>query len=197
MRADSIDGDVLPPADLRMPVTDTASTVPPIRIAPPPPGWRPGAAAPGLDADRLARRAMIFGILSLVANMVLLPSIIGILYGRRALRGGTARRSEAITGVVTGAVGLAVSVVALLLLLLPLLLIDRGAALQHEVEGRITTEMARQGTALTDVACPRTESPAAGTAISCTAQAAGIGAVRVDVTFTSPTSFTGQVVRAG
>jgi hypothetical protein len=196
VRAGSIGGDASTPADLRIHVTDTAPTVPPLRIAPPPPGWRPGA-APAVDADRLARRAMIFGILSLVANMVLLPSIIGIVYGRRALRRGTALRSEAIVGVATGAVGLAITLGALLLVVLPLLLVDRGAVLQHQVEARITAGMARQGTTLTDVRCPKPDSPRAGTAIACTAQATGVGPVRIDVTFTSPTAFTGQVVRAG
>ena len=195
MRAGSIGGVPSSPAELRIHVTDTAPSVPPLRIAPPPPGWRPGAAPAG-EADRLARRAMVFGIVSVVANMALLPSIIGITYGRRALRRGTALRSEAIAGVATGAVGLAVSLVALLLVVLPILLVDRGAVLQHRVEARITAAAARQGTPLTGVTCPKPDAARSGTAISCTAQAGGIGPVRVDVTFTSPTAFTARIVRA-
>jgi hypothetical protein len=195
MRVASIGRDVSSPADLRIHVTDFASPVPPLRIEPPL-GWGPGSAARA-EADRLARRAMVFGILSLVANVALLPSIIGVVYGRRALRRGTGLRSEAIAGVATGAVGLAVSLGAMLLVVLPLLLVDRGAVLQHQVEARITAATAQQATVLTDVRCPKPDSPQAGTAISCTAQASGVGPVQVDVTFTSPTSFTARLVQAG
>lgn len=175
-------------------MTDSAPTVPPLRIAPPPPGWNPRAAAAGSDADRLAHTALILGVVSLVANLLLIPSIIGIVYGRKALRTGTVQRGMAIMGIVTGAVGLA-SVAIALAIAIPLLLIDRGAILQHEVETRISSGMAGQGTTLTDVTCPKPESPRAGTAMSCTAQATGIGPVRVDVTFTSPSRFTAQVIR--
>lgn len=176
-------------------MTDTAPPFPPLRIEPPI-GWSPDSAARG-EADRLARRAMIFGILSLLANVVLIPSVIGITYGRRALRRGTALRGEAIAGVATGAVGLAISLGALLLVVLPLLLVDRGAVLQHQVEARITDAAAREGTTLTEVACPKPDSPQAGTVISCSAQATGVGPVQVDVTFTGPTSFSARLVRAG
>lgn len=173
-------------------------TTPPLLIAPPPPGWRAQPIG-SPEADRLARQAMIFGIVSLVANLLLIPSIIGIVHGRRSLRLGTTERSMAIAGVATGGVGLGVSLISLLVLL-PLSFLLRGLAdteLQHGVESSITTLASHQGATLTDVVCPAPHDPRAGSTLVCTAQDGSTGQVQVVVTFTSPTTFTARIAPVG
>ena len=151
------------------------------------------------EADRLARRAMIFGILSFIVNPLLLASIIGITYGRRSLKRGTANRSMAITGIVTGSVSGAMIVLSLVVLL-PLSLFLKGLAdteMQHSIEKTVTTMSAQQGTPLTDVVCPTPHDPQAGSTLTCTAQTAASGPVNLQITFTSRTTFTARVLDAG
>jgi hypothetical protein len=171
----------------------TVSTARPVRIDPPPPGWN--ARRPGTDADRTATTAMVAGILSFVVNPLLIASIIGIVYGRRALRAGTAYRGRAIAGIATGISGIVLIVLAVIV---GFLIGFLGAAAAHQgLESGIVRGMAQQGTTLTDVACPSSPSPRTGTTLVCTGQAAGIGPVRIDLAFTSETAYTARVVRAG
>jgi hypothetical protein len=178
-----------------MSVPDSA---PPLLIAPPPVGWS-GQPVGDAEADRLARRSMILGIVSFVVNPLFLASIIGVVYGRRSLKRGTANRSMAIAGIVTGAVSGGISLLALVVLL-PLSFFLRGVAdteMQHSIERTVTTMSAQQGAALTDVVCPTPHDPHAGSTITCTAQSAAAGAVGVRIMFTGPTNFTAQLVSAG
>jgi hypothetical protein len=173
-------------------------SAPPLLIAPPPGGWS-GRPVADPDADRLARRAMIVGILSFFVNPLLLASIIGIVYGRRSLKQGTSQRSMAIAGIVTGSVS-GVLILVSLAVLLPLSFFLRGVAdteMQHSVERSVTAMSEQQGAPLTDVACPAPHSPEAGSLLTCTAQSATAGAVDVQITFTSATTFRAQLVRAG
>jgi hypothetical protein len=171
---------------------------PPLLIAPPPPGWA-GRPVVSDEGDRLARRGLVLGVVSFAVNPLLLASIIGIVYGRKALRLGTTRRSEAIAGIVTGAVSGGLIVLSLAVLL-PISLILRNAAateLQHGVESSIVTLASHQGVTLTDVTCPAPREPQTGTVLDCTAIDGSSGTVQVRVTFTSPTTFTARVLPAG
>jgi len=173
----------------------TTTTARPVRIDPPPPGWNAKGAAP--DADRTATTAMVLGIVSLFANLVLIPSIIGIVYGRRALRSGTSQRGTAVAGIVTGVIGLVLNLVAAAIAVAVLAFgLNLGlGALQHGVEAGVVQEMAKQGTTLTDVACPVPATPRTGTTMTCTGQAEGIGPVRIEVAWTSETRYTAKVFR--
>jgi hypothetical protein len=169
-------------------VTDTA--LQPVRIPGPPPGWT-GRAAPSPDADKKATQALVFGIVSFVVDPLLLPTIIAITYGVKALRGGTAHRGRAVAGIVLGAAGIAIAV-GTLALMLPLLLVDRAAASQHALETSITTTMANAGDPVTGVHCPAVPSTAAGATVTCTADRAGAGQVRLAVAFLEGGRFTVQ-----
>lgn len=179
-------------------------SVPPVRIAPPPPGWTGGGAQRHRTPSRRQQRirsadrptaAMVLGIVSLVANILLLPSLIGILYGSRSLRAGTQHRGQAIAGIVCGSIGGAWSLVQLALVLLSVLL---GPSLTGDrIADSITASAARSGTALSEVVCPDPVSTAAGATLTCTAGSSQVGPVSIAVTFTdSSGGFDWRVARS-
>lgn len=185
-----------------MPSHDSAL---PARIAPPPAGWTGGRPARTRPERRpRARRevkqdrptaAMVFGIVSLVFNVLLLPSLIGILYGARSLRVGTAHRGQAIAGIVTGSIGALVTVVALGLRVA--LLLAPVAVSGAHVAASITASSAEAGTPLTAVVCPDVPVARAGTVITCSARAADGGPVTATVTFSgSGTGFDWRATRS-
>jgi len=171
-------------------------SAPPLLIAPPPPGWGERVVVDP-DADRLARRSMTFGLLSFVINPLLLCSIIGIVYGRKSLKLGTAHRTMAIVGIVAGAGGIVAIVVAFVIGVF-IGLHARDAALQRSLESSIMRSSASsQGMTLSDVTCPAPHDPTAGTTLECSAHTPDASSVRIQVTFTSSTAFTAQLLQEG
>lgn len=181
MRPGSIAGDVSSPADLRIHVTDTASTVPPTRIAPPPPGWQAGRAAP-TGSTRLATASLVLGIVAVVFDLLLVPTVLAIVFGAIALARGTGARTRAIVGMVLGVVGVLVACVVAAIAI-PVYLGVQHAAIAHVVEAGISEDASAQGLTFTDVACPTPRVVEAGAKLLCTARATGIGPVTLDVTF--------------
>ena len=174
-------------------MTDAA---PPLLIAPPPPGWR-GQVVSSPQADRLAVRSLTFGALSFVVNPFLLCSIIGITSGRKSLKLGTANRSMAIAGIITGVAGLVAVVIALVVGVV-VGLHAHDAALQHSLESSIMRSSASsQGTVLSDVTCPVPHDPRSGVTLVCSARTPDAEQVRLEVTFTSGSTFTAQLLHEG
>ena len=171
-------------------------SAPPLLIAPPPPGWSSQPASDP-EADRLARRSLTFGLLSFVINPLLLCSIIGIVYGRRSLKLGTAHRTMAMVGIVAGVGGLVAIVVGFAIGLF-IGLHAQDAALQHSLESSIMRNSASsQGVTLSDVTCPVPHYPRSGTTLVCSAQTPDATPVRIEVAFTSSSTFTAQLLQQG
>ena len=161
-------------------MTDTAA-VPPTRIAPPPPGWQAGRIA-STGGTRLATASLVLGVVAVVLDLLLIPTVLAIVFGAVALARGTAARTRAIVGIVLGVVGILIACVVAAVAI-PVYLGLQHAAIAHVVEAGIANDASAQGLTLTDVRCPTPRVVEAGAELVCTAQAAGIGPVALDVTF--------------
>ena len=121
----------------------------------------PGLVAPLVTLPRngLATAALVLGIASLVANLLLIPSILAVVFGVvglvRGARFGGSGEGRAIGGILLG-VGGVLAVLVELVLLAPVLL-----GLQHDAQlaslrSTVINQAAEEGVRLTDVSCPAT-----------------------------------------
>lgn len=162
-------------------MTDTSQTVPPLRIAPPPPGWTsapPAASGP----TGLATASLVLGIIALVCNVLLVPTILAVVFGAIALSKKTAGRTRSIVGIVLGALGI-VGLFVQLALLGGILVGVQQAAITSNVKASITAGLQDKGVAVTAVVCPPIGRPVAGTTETCTATTSSGVSYRVGVTF--------------
>lgn len=103
----------------------------PYAPAPPavmPPGPRPSpyAGAPAAQPATLSVLSLVFGVIGLVLSLFLvglLPAIAGVILGHLAMKREPHARGMAIAGLVTGYVGIAISVLWALIILVPIVLV--------------------------------------------------------------------------
>ena len=93
-----------------------------------PPGVVPSpyAGAPAAQPSTLSVLSLVFGVIGLVLSLFLvglLPAIAGVILGHIALKREPHARGMAVGGLVTGYVGVAISVLWALIILVPLLLV--------------------------------------------------------------------------
>ncbi|MCU1472596.1 DUF2510 domain-containing protein [Amnibacterium sp.] len=139
----------------------------PARFAPPAPGAPPVAPPPGAPYSatlpRLAPRSngmasagLSFGIVSLLANVLLVPTVLGIAFGAigiaRAPRRGGVGQARAIVGIVLSAVGIVAAGVQLAVLIPIFVGIQHGAVV-GAVKASISDHAASQGVAIASVEC--------------------------------------------
>lgn len=123
----------------------------------PPPGAPYSAALPRLASrsNRMATAGLTFGILSLIANVLLVPTILGIVFGAigtaRASRRG-AGRVRGIVGIVLAALGVVAAGVQLAVLIPVFLGLQHGAVVAA-VRANLTTEAASHGVTIASVEC--------------------------------------------
>ena len=113
-----------------MPAVEAARPDPyapqPPAAAPPAPRPSPYAGAPAAQPSTLSVLSLVFGVIGLVLSLFLvglLPAIAGVLLGHLALKREPHARGMAIGGLVTGYVGIAISVLWALIILVPILLV--------------------------------------------------------------------------
>lgn len=125
------------PAAAVPPATAPASTLvepaQPNPYAPPPPATpfggvppSPYAGAPAALPSTLSVLSLVFGVIGLVLSFFLvglLPAIAGVILGHLALKREPHARGMAVGGLVTGYVGVAISILWALIILVPLLLV--------------------------------------------------------------------------
>lgn len=163
-------------------MTDTSQTVPPLRIAPPPPGWTPGGAIAS-GPTRAATASLVLGIVSLVLNLLLVPTILAIVFGAVALSRRTAGRTRAIVGIVLGVLGI-IGVGVQIAIAIPVYLGVQHAAIASSMEASITNGLAQQGAVVKDVECPPPGALRAGATELCSATSSTGADLRILVTFT-------------
>jgi hypothetical protein len=137
----------------------------------------------------LATASLVLGIVAMVLNVLLVPTVLAIVFGSVALGRGTAARARSIVGIVLGGVG----VLALFLqiaILIPVVLAAAGAGQHVPFHLRMASWIehdvnAEGGIVLSDVECPVAGRFFVGKRITCTADRAGVGPIGIDVTFTS------------
>ncbi len=86
----------------------------------------PYAGAPAAPASTLSVLSLVFGVIGLVLSLFLiglLPAIAGVILGHVAIKREPHARGMAVAGLVTGYVGIAISVLWVLILLVPLLIL--------------------------------------------------------------------------
>ena len=118
------------PVPVPSPVVEAARPDP---YAPPPPAIPAGgiapspyAGAPAATPSTLSVLSLVFGIIGLVLSLFLvglLPAIAGVILGHLALKREPHARVMAVGGLVTGYIGVAISVVWALVILVPLILV--------------------------------------------------------------------------
>ena len=176
-------------------MTDTAQNVPPLRIAPPPPGWTP-TALPATGPTRMATASLVLGIVSLLLNLLLVPTILAIVFGAIALAHGTAGRVRSIVGIVLGVLGI-VGLFVQAAIAIPIFLGVQHQAIAASMESSITSGLGQQGLTVSNVVCPPPGTLRAGATELCSATSAGGAEVRILVTFTdSRGGFTYRVAPA-
>ncbi|HEY0373223.1 MAG TPA: DUF2510 domain-containing protein [Amnibacterium sp.] len=155
----------------------------PARFAPPAPGVRPVAPPPGAaysaTLPRLAPRSngmasagLTFGIVSLLANVLLVPTVLGIVFGAigiaRAPRRGGVGQARAIVGIVLSAVGIIAAGVQLAVLV-PILVGLQHGAVVGAVKASVANDAASRGLTIASVACPAGASLSRAGAFECVA----------------------------
>lgn len=131
----------------------------PARVAPPTAGAVHVAPMVGVPRNGLATAGLVLGIVSLLLNVLLIPSILGVVLGavgasRAVLRGGVGR-ARAITGIVLSALGV-VAVGVQLAVLVPLVLGLQHQAQMAQVRSAVVDGAAARNVRITDVTCPAT-----------------------------------------
>jgi Domain of unknown function (DUF4333) len=152
---------------------------------PPAPPSSAGVAGP--TSNGLATASVVLGAVSLVLNVLLVPTILGIVFGvvglTRARTRGSVGQARSIIGIVLASLGvLAFGIEAAIAI--PVYLSVQDHAKVAMIESSMTTQAAKQGVVLDDVVCPASAAVEPGSTFSCTAAtAAGVGVVlRVSVT---------------
>jgi len=131
-----------------------------IRPVAPPPGAPYPAALPRLAPrrNRMATAGLTFGVVSLVANVLLVPTILGIVFGAvgiaRASRRGGIGRARGIVGIVLAALGVVAAGVQLAVLIPVLLGLQHGAVVAS-VRANLTDAAASHGVTIASVECAR------------------------------------------
>jgi hypothetical protein len=126
----------------------------------PAPGAPYSAALPRLAprSNRAATAGLTFGILSLIANVLLVPTILGIVFGAigtaRASRRGGVGRVRGIVGIVLAALGVVAALVQLAILIPVFLGLQHGAVVSA-VHANITDVAASHGVTIASVECAR------------------------------------------
>ena len=162
----------------------------------------PGLVAPLVTLPRngLATAALVLGIASLVANLLLIPSILAVVFGVvglvRAARFGGSGEGRAIGGILLG-VGGVLAVLVELVLLVPVLL-----GLQHDAQlaslrSTVINQAAEEGVRLTDVSCPATADLRAPGRFTCDAVGADGAHLSIAVTATGGGAWTWRASRGG
>lgn len=109
-------------------------------------------------SNRMATAGLTFGILSLVANVLLVPTVLGIVFGAigaaRASRRGGIGRVRGIVGIVLGALGVVAAGVQLAVLIPVFLGLQHGAVVAA-IRGDIADAAASHGVTVASVECPR------------------------------------------
>ncbi|MGT2425727.1 DUF4333 domain-containing protein [Amnibacterium kyonggiense] len=157
-------------------------STPPLLIAPPPPGWapdRPVATGP----TEFATASLVLGIVAVVVNVLLIPTVLAVVFGVVALARGTAGRTRSIVGIVLGALGV-VALGVQAAIAIPVFFAVQHAAVARSMESSISAGLAQQGTVVSDVLCPPPATVRAGATAVCTATSQSGVALRIDVTFT-------------
>ena len=104
---------------------DPYAPAPPV-VSPPGPRPSPYAGAPAAQPSTLSVLSLVFGVIGLVLSLFLvglLPAIAGVILGHIAIKREPHARGMAIAGLVTGYVGVAISVLWALVILVPILLV--------------------------------------------------------------------------
>jgi len=86
----------------------------------------PYAGAPAAPSSTMSVLSLVFGVIGLVLSLFLiglLPAIAGVILGHIALKREPHARGMAVAGLVTGYVGVAISVLWTLIILVPLLIV--------------------------------------------------------------------------
>lgn len=126
----------------------------------PPPGAPYSAALPRLAprSNRMATAGLTFGVVSLVANVLLVPTILGIVFGAigtaRASRRGGSGRARGIVGIVLGALGVVAALVQLAVLIPVFLGLQHGAVVAA-VRANLADAAASHGVTIASVECAR------------------------------------------
>jgi hypothetical protein len=124
-----------------------------------PPGSWSTAALPrvGRRSNGMATAGLAFGIVSLLANVLLLPTVLGVVFGAigvaRSPRRGGVGRARGIVGIVLAAVGVVAAGVQLAVLI-PILIGIQHAALVGSVRSTLSDEAASHGIRIVSVECP-------------------------------------------
>lgn len=123
----------------------------------------------------------------MVLNVLLVPTVLAIVLG--ALGRGTAARARSVVGIVLGAVGV-LALFVQLAILIPVVLAVAGVGQYVPFHRRMASSIepdvnGEGGMVLSDVECPVAGRLFVGKRITCTADRAGVGPIRIDVTFTS------------
>jgi hypothetical protein len=146
----------------------------------------------------MATAGLTFGILSLIANVLLVPTILGIVFGAigtaRAARRGGVGRARGIVGIVLAALGIVAALVQLAVLI-PLFLGLQHGAVVAAVQSNIADVAASHGVTIASVECARGASLSHAGRFDClaTRTTGGRDLVEVSVspdgrwTWTSPT----------
>jgi hypothetical protein len=146
----------------------------------------------------MATAGLTFGILSLIANVLLVPTILGIVFGAigtaRAARRGGVGRARGIVGIVLAALGIVAALVQLAVLI-PLFLGLQHGAVVAAVKANIADVAASHGVTIASVECARGASLSHAGRFDClaTRTTGGRDLVEVSVspdgrwTWTSPT----------
>lgn len=128
------------------------------RAVAPPPGASYRTVLPRLAprTNGMASAGLTFGILSLVANVLLVPTVLGIVFGaigiaRAPRRGGTGR-ARGIIALVLSAVGIVAAGVQLALLVPVLVGLQHGAVVAA-VRSSVSDEAASHGVRIESVEC--------------------------------------------
>lgn len=162
-------------------MTDTTQSDPPLRIAPPPPGWTPSA-LPASGPTRMATASLVLGIVSLLVNLLLVPTILAIVFGAIALAHGTAGRVRSIVGIVLGVLGI-VGLFVQLAILGGFLIGFQHAAIASNIKASITAGLTDKGVSVTGVVCPPLGQLVDGATELCTASTSTGVDYRVQVQF--------------
>jgi hypothetical protein len=125
--------------------------------ASPPGSWSP-AALPRLAprSNGMATAGLTFGIVSLLANLLLVPTLLGIVFGAigvaRSSRRGGVGRARGIVGMVLAAVGVLAAGVQLAILI-PVFVGVQHAAVVASVRSTVSDEAASHGVRIDSVEC--------------------------------------------
>lgn len=122
---------------------------------------QPGHIAPmtGVPRNSMATAGLVLGIVSLLFNLLLIPTILGVVFGSigaaRAGRRGGVGRARAIVGIVLSGVGV-LAIGIQVAIAIPLFIGLQHGASVATVQATVARQAAQQGTTFTSIDCPPT-----------------------------------------